>query len=62
MYVKQTNDREPYQIIITKKEMKEAFSNPVAYELFRQALISQIMNIYYQSREITYTEADNDKQ
>ena len=51
MYVKKTSDREPYQVIVTKKELKEAFKNRVSYELFRQALISQVLVIDYQSRE-----------
>lgn len=61
MYVKKTSDREPYQVIFTEKELKEAFKNPVSYELFRQALISQVLGIYYQSRDLhTYdAEADN---
>lgn len=46
MYVKKTSDREPYQIIFTEKELKEAFRNPVTYEMFKQALISQILGIY----------------
>ena len=63
MYIKKLTDRDPYQIIITDKEVKEAFRNPVSYELFRQALMSQIISIYYQSRDLhTYDieEADND--
>ena len=55
MYVKKQTDKDPYQIIITDKELKEAFRNPVTYELFRQALLSQVMSIYYQSRAI-YTD------
>ena len=51
MYVKKTSDREPYQVIFTEKELKEAFKSPVTYELFKQALISQILGIYYQARE-----------
>ena len=57
MYVKRQTDKDPYQIIITEKELKEAFSNPVNYEMFKQALTSQIMNIYYQSRAI-YTNCE----
>lgn len=61
MYVKKENDREPYKIIITAEEMKEAFRNPISNEIFREALISKLMDIYFQSRGITYTEADNEK-
>lgn len=61
MYIKKQNDKEPYQVIITEKEMKEAFRNPVTYELFRQALISQIMDIYYQSRCIRYEVEENEE-
>lgn len=50
MYVKKQSDNEPYQIIINEKEMKEAFRNPVSYELFRQALMSQLLEIYYKSK------------
>lgn len=52
MYVKRNTDKDPYQIIVTEKEVKEAFRNPVNYEMFRQALTSQIMHIYYQSRAV----------
>lgn len=51
MYIKQTNDNEPYIIVITKEEMKEAFKNPVSYELFRQTLISLVIMIYNKEKE-----------
>lgn len=63
MYVKKQTDRDPYQIIFTDKEIKEAFRNPVSYELFRQALMSQIISIYYQLRDLykyDIEEADNE--
>ena len=60
MYVKKANDREPYQIILTEKEIKESFRNPVTYELFKQALISQILDIYYQSRDLHTYDAEDD--
>ena len=50
MYIKKQTYKDPYQIIITDKEIKEAFRNPVSYELFRQALMSQLIEIYYQSK------------
>lgn len=43
MYIKQTSDKDPYMVVITKEEMKEAFRSPVSYELFRQAIMSQIL-------------------
>lgn len=46
MYIKQQNENDPYVIVISKAEMKEAFRNPVSYELFKQALISKIIMIY----------------
>ena len=46
MYIKQDNEYDPYVIIISKAEMKEAFRNPVSYELFKQALISKILMVY----------------
>lgn len=60
MYVKKQTDKDPYQIIITDKELKEAFRNPVTYELFRQALLSQIMSIYFQSRGIYTDDLEDD--
>ena len=59
MYIKKQTDRDPYQIIFTDKEIKEAFRNPVSYELFKQALISQIISIYYQARDL-HTEVEDD--
>lgn len=60
MYVKKQNDREPYQIVITEKEIKEAFRNPISYELFRQALMSQIIDVYYQSRDLHTYDVEDD--
>lgn len=51
MYVKKPSHTEPYQVIFTEKELKEAFKSPITFELFKQALISQILGIYYQARE-----------
>ena len=51
MYIKQTKADEPYNIIITKEEMKEAFRNPVSYEMFKQALITHILLAYKKEKE-----------
>lgn len=54
MYVKKQTDRDPYQIIFTDKEIKEAFRNPVSYELFRQALMSLLLEICFKSKKSFY--------
>ena len=51
MYIKQQNENDPYVIVISKAEMKEAFRNPVSYELFKQTLISKIIMIYNKENE-----------
>lgn len=51
MYIKQQTENDPYIIVISKAEMKEAFRNPVSYELFKQALISKILMIYNKEKE-----------
>ena len=56
MYIKQTTKDDPYVIVVTKEEMKEAFKSPVSYELFRQAIMSLLIENNIKERE-----ADNDK-
>ena len=51
MYTKQQTTKDPYTIIITKEEIMEAFRSPETYELFKQALTSQILLAYRAEKE-----------
>lgn len=56
MYIKQTTKDDPYVVVVTKEEMKEAFKSPESYELFRLAIMSLLIEINIKARE-----EDNDK-
>ena len=45
MYIRQTTDKDPYVIVVTKEELKEAFRSPISYELFRQAIMSELIMV-----------------
>ena len=51
MHIRQQTPKDPYTIVITKEEMKEAFRSPVSYELFRQTLLSQILMVHLKEKE-----------